>query len=220
MNNEDIIVRKSLGEIIANHLKQDIYNQKIKFGERLIEADLAERFDVSRSTIRESLKILEQEELVISKSRKGTFVSEFTEQDLDEMTELRLIIEPKAFMNALSRMEIKNFQELEQIIEKMKMKAEDGNWNALFDLDMQFHQYVINMCGNSRIIKIYESINVQIRVYLAHLDQYYSNPMSFYHEHRELLGTLSKKDASLIEQKITKHITYVEEKLLQKPANE
>jgi DNA-binding GntR family transcriptional regulator len=220
MNNEDIIVRKSLGEIIANHLKQDIYNQKIKFGERLIEADLAERFDVSRSTIRESLKILEQEELVMSKSRKGTFVSEFTEQDLDEMTELRLIIEPKAFMNALSCMERKNFQDLEQIIEKMKMEAENSNWNALFDLDMQFHQYVINMCGNSRIIKIYESINVQIRVYLAHLDQYYSSPMSFYHEHRELLGTLLKKDASLIEKKLTEHITYVEEKLLQKPADE
>ncbi|WP_068674822.1 GntR family transcriptional regulator [Oceanobacillus sp. Castelsardo] len=215
MNNKDIIVRKSLGEIIAGYLKKDIYNKKIKFGERLIEADLAERFDVSRSTIREAFKILEQEELVFSKSRKGTFVSDFTEQDLNEMIELRLIIEPRAFVNAVSILNEENFRDLEQMIEKMKDTAEKSDWNALFDLDMQFHQYVVSMSDNSRMIKIYESINVQMRVYLAHLDQYYSSPKSFYQEHKELFDTLLKKDASLVEKKTIEHITNVGEKLLQ-----
>ncbi|WP_085991602.1 GntR family transcriptional regulator [Oceanobacillus senegalensis] len=217
MSNEGIIVKKSLGELIADHLRRDIYNQHIKFGERLIEADLAERFDVSRSTIRESLKILEQEELIVSKARKGTFVSEFTKNDLDEMTEVRLLIEAHAFVTALENLNEKNFLELQAIIENMKIEAKKGNWNELFDLDMKFHQYVVNMCGNSRIIKIYESIRIQIRIYFAHLDQYYSSPMSFYKEHKELFEVLLHKDGELVKKQIENHIFYVEEKLLQQP---
>ncbi|RKQ30499.1 GntR family transcriptional regulator [Oceanobacillus halophilus] len=220
MNEDSIIAKRPLGELIAEHLKQDIYNQKVKFGERLIEADLAENFDVSRSTIREALKILEQEELVTSKARKGTFVSEFTERDLDEMNELRLMIEAKAFVKALKNLEEPHYQDLQSIIDEMKEEAENGNWNALFDLDMQFHQYVVNMCGNSRIIKIYESISVQIRVYLAHLDQYYSSPVSFYREHKELMEALLHKDTVSVERKIKNHISFVEEKLVRKTDSE
>src|SRR5690606_6292494 len=121
----------------------------IQFGERLIETDLAKKFDVSRSSIREALKILEKEELVTSKARKGTFVSDFTEKDLEEMIELRILLEPKAFKNALLKMNEKHFQALQVIVHKMKIEAENNNWNALFNLDRDFHQYVIHLCGNS-----------------------------------------------------------------------
>ncbi|WP_156291504.1 GntR family transcriptional regulator [Oceanobacillus salinisoli] len=220
MNEDNILLRKPLGELIAEQLKQDIFNQKIEFGERLIEADLAERFDVSRSTIREALKILEQEELVTSKARKGTFVSEFTEKDLDEMTELRLILEVNAFIRALKNLEENHYRDLQAIIDEMKIQAEKKNWNALFDLDMQFHQYVVRICGNSRIVKIYEAISIQIRVYLAHLDQYYTNPVSFYKEHKELFDALVLKDKQLVKKQVENHINYVEEKLLRKIADE
>ncbi|WP_337970562.1 GntR family transcriptional regulator, partial [Virgibacillus salexigens] len=60
MDENGVLLKKSLGELIAEQLKKDILIRKIEFGERLIEADIAERFDVSRSTIREALKILEQ----------------------------------------------------------------------------------------------------------------------------------------------------------------
>jgi len=215
-NDQAMLLKKPLGELIAEQLRQDIYNRKFEFGERLIEADLAERFDVSRSTIREALKILEQEELITSKARKGTFINEFTEKDLDELTEVRLMIETTAFVKAMNNLKNNHFQDLEAIINKMEKEAENDDWNQLFNLDMEFHQYVINQCGNSRMIKIYESIGVQIRVYLAHLDKYYTSPKSFYKEHRELLDVIKKKDKELIMNQISNHIDYVEEKLLRK----
>lgn len=220
MKDENALLKKSLGELIAEQLRQDIYNRRIKFGERLIESNLAEKFDVSRSSIREALSILEKEELVTSRARKGTFVSEFTRQDLEEMMELRLLLEPQAFRNALVKMNESNFQHLESIVNRMKEEAEQNNWNALFNLDSEFHQYVIQLCGNSRIVKFYESLSVQIRVYFSHLYQYYTSSMAFYREHQELLNVLSRKDFEKIEEKIKNHITYVEERLLRKIADE
>ncbi|MEC5423057.1 GntR family transcriptional regulator [Virgibacillus sp. C22-A2] len=214
MGTESFIVQKPLSELIADQLKRKIWNKEIHFGERLLESELAETFDVSRSTIREALRILEIEELVVSKARKGTYVASFTEKDLTEIIELRTLIEARAFIQAIPRLQKKNIQELKRITEKMKAKVAEGNWNDLFDLDMQFHSYVVNLSDNSRIIKIYDSLQVQIRTFLMHLDQFYSSHQSFYDEHTQLLDALISKDVQIVKKRVENHIEYVEEKLL------
>lgn len=214
MEDDKPILQKPLSELIADQLKQRIWNEKIQFGERLLETELAEQFDVSRSTIREALKILEIEELVVSQARKGTYVANFTAKDLDEIIELRTLIEAQAFTQAIPHLEEKHFQHLEKVTEQMKIKADEKDWNGLFDLDMQFHSYVVTLCGNSRIIKIYDSLQVQIRTFLMHLDQYYSSFQSFFQEHQDLLQALISKDMQTVKDRVRNHIAYVEEKLL------
>lgn len=214
INTAGAIKHKPLGELIADEMKRQIWNKELKFGERLLETDLAEKFDVSRSTIREALRILEIEELVISKARKGTYITEFTSQDLEEITELRMIIEVRAFIEALPNLTKKDEQALEKIVEEMKEVANEGNWNKLFDLDMYFHGYVVNLCGNSRIIKIYDSLQVQIRTVLMYLNQYYSSYISFYKEHKDLFEGLRSRKERIVKEKVNNHIVFVEEKLL------
>src|SRR5699024_11583312 len=122
------------------------------------KTDLAEKFDVSRSTIREALKILEGEELIISKARKGTYVATFTEKDLIEINELRTLLEARAFLQALPKLEDKHFDDLEAIIERMKQGVKRKDWNELFNLDMTFHSYIIDLRDNSHILIIFESL--------------------------------------------------------------
>lgn len=208
------MMQKPLSELIADQLKQQIWNEEIQFGERLLETDLAESFDVSRSSIREALKILESEELVVSQARKGTYVADFTDQDVNEIIELRTLIESHAFSQALKNLEAKHLEKLEVIVKQMKTKADEKDWNGLFDLDMQFHSYVVGLCGNSRIIKIYDSLQVQIRTCLMHLDRYYSSPQSFYDEHEQLLQALVSKSEHTVNGRVKEHIEYVETKLL------
>jgi DNA-binding GntR family transcriptional regulator len=213
-SNEYAIEQKPLSELIAEQLRSRIWDQDMAFGERLLETDLAEEYAVSRSTIREALKILEAEELVVSQARKGTYVADFTGEDFNEMIELRTLLETTAFKKALLELNEEHMTELEKIIKDMKQKAEEKDWHALFDLDTQFHSYIVHLCGNSRIIKIYESLQVQIRTFLMHLDKYYSSHQSFYEEHKDLYEALASKDAKKVEEKVRTHIEYVEEKLL------
>lgn|SRR5690625_1908840 len=208
------LIQKPLSELIADEIKQWIWNKDLDYGERLLETNLAEKFDVSRSTIREAFKILEGEELIISKARKGTYVATFTEKDLVEINELRTLLEARAFLQALPKLEEKHFNDLEAIIERMKQGVKRKDWNELFNLDMTFHRYLMDLSDNSRILKIYDSLQVQIRTALMHLDEYYSSFDAFYQEHKELLDILKTKDADKVKESIINHIGYVEEKLL------
>ena len=146
------LVHKSLSQFIADQLRRGIWNRDIQFGERLLESELAERFEVSRSSVREALMILEHEGLVKSKTRKGTYVTEFSAEDRQEILELRTLLETYAFKRALPRLEEKHIEDLEKILDRMKVKTTEKNWSDLFDLDMQFHHYIVKVCGNSRLI--------------------------------------------------------------------
>src|SRR5699024_10294920 len=99
-----------LSELIADELKRRIWNKELEFGERLLETELAEVYDVSRSTIRAALRILESEELIISKARKGPYVATFTEKHLQEINELIILIEARAFLQALPKLDESHLQ--------------------------------------------------------------------------------------------------------------
>ncbi|TFJ94214.1 GntR family transcriptional regulator [Lentibacillus salicampi] len=210
----NVIIQKPLSELIADQLKQKIWKEDIQLGERLLETELAEHYDVSRSTIREALRILESEELVVSQARKGTYVADFTDRDANEMIELRTLLESHAFEQAMPRLESEHIAKLEEIVGQMKARADEQDWNGLFELDMRFHSYVVGLCGNSRIIKIYDSLQVQIRTFLMHLDRYYSSPQAFYDEHVQLLEALVSGDVHTVNRRVREHIEYVETKLL------
>jgi len=210
----DSIVQESLGELVANQLRKSIWNREITFGESLIESDLSEKYGVSRSTIRDALKILEYEGLVIIRPRKGAYVSEFSNKDWKEIIELRIIIETHAFIKISEILTDEHIKDLEKILAAMRQGVKEEDWNKLFDLDLKYHSYVVNLSENSRIIKIYESIQVQIRTFLINLDQYYSSFEAFYQEQKYLFDILLTKDPILIEKTIRKHIGYVENRVL------
>lgn len=214
MSIEDPILQESLGELVANQLRQSIWNKELEFGERLIESNLSEKYGVSRNTIRDAFKILEFEEMVVIQPRKGTYVSQFSNKDWRETIELRTIVEAYAFVKALPYLNDNHFNDLKGILDNMKIHADNKNWAKLFDLDMEFHSYVVNLSGNSRVIKIYESIQLQIRTFLVNLDKYYTSHTSFYNEQKQLFQTLLTKDPQAIDKEIRTHIEYVEGQLL------
>ncbi|MGM8366746.1 GntR family transcriptional regulator [Virgibacillus sp. W0181] len=214
MEDDRSIMKASLSTLIAEKLKEDVWHRKIQLGERLVESEQASRFDVSRSTVREALKLLEHKGIVVNKARRGTYVSQFSRKDLEEIIDLRILIETKAFINALPRLDENHFKHVSEIVDEIKVKADKKLWNDLFDLDMKFHSYVVNLCGNVRMIKIYNSTQTQIRAYLGYIDQYYSNHQAFYKEHVDLLETLKEKDINKLKTVLRKHIEYADNTLI------
>ncbi|HLQ82279.1 MAG TPA: GntR family transcriptional regulator [Pseudogracilibacillus sp.] len=215
LNQSDLIqLQSSLGETVANLIKKNIWMQEYKLGERLLEKDQAEKFNVSRSTIREAFTILENQGLIVNKARKGTYVAHYTEQDLKELIELRILIEKNAVVKALPLLTEIEFTTLSNILEVMKNQIESADWYELFNLDLEFHNTIVRACGNTRIIKIFELNQIEMRTYLGYLKESYSNPIDLYTEHLNLFRALQTKDLAKVTQAIEDHIMYAEEKLL------
>ncbi|UOQ84876.1 GntR family transcriptional regulator [Gracilibacillus salinarum] len=207
MNDNNKLVQKPLSEVISEEIRKRIWNGEIEFGERLYEASLAEEFGVSRSSLREALQTLEFEGLLENKARRGTFVIKHSDEDVREIMEVRAILETQAFINASEVMTAEDFEQLSNIIDEMKKLDKTDDWNAMFDLDLKFHLFVVHLCNNSRIVKMYDLIQVQIRTFLSELDTYYKqNKELFYKEHEDLFQALQVQDKSLIELSVRRHI--------------
>lgn len=201
------IYQKPLSHIIADEIRSRIWNREIQFGERLYETALAEEMQVSRSSLREAMKTLEFEGLIINKARKGTFVADFTIEDMKEINEARLILETQASMNATRHLNDTHLDHLNIIVEQMGEEVEKENLHELFDLDIRFHTYVVGLCGNTRIIQLYELLSIQIRTFLAHLTGYYKTQTSlFWFHHKDLMQTLKTKDPEFIKDAFSNHI--------------
>jgi|SRR5690625_1826503 len=213
-NNEILDLQKSLGETIADLIKKSIWTQEYDLGERLLEKKQAEKFNVSRTTIREAFSSLENQGLIINKARKGTYVAHFTKRDLKELIELRILIEQDAALKALFSLDENDFKMLSDILEEMKTHIKKVNWYELFNLDLEFHNTIVNLCGNSRIVHIFELNQTQMRTYIGYLANYYTSPEEFYEEHLKLFHLLKTKNACAVAKGINEHIIYAEEKLL------
>jgi len=202
---------KSLGEVVADEIRRRIWSKEFNFGDRLIEADLATQMGISRSSLREAFQILEHEGLIDNVARKGTFIREFNKKDLDEIKEVRMLIEVPAVVQTVSTITDKDYEHLERILDLMKLEIKEENWYELFDLDMQFHHYLISLSDNSRIHSIYNVIVVQIRTFLSLLSDYYLDRKEiFYEEHKELLEAIRSGDKELVEKVAIAHIKHVE----------
>src|SRR5699024_666802 len=101
-----------------------------------------------------------------------------------------------------------------KILKDMYQLLETNNWKKLYNLDLDFHIYIVNLTHNSRIIKVYESMQMQIRTFLIYLNSYYSSPHDFYKVHRELLDTLLTQDKEQLRAKVEAHIKHAEQHLI------
>lgn len=195
-----------LSQIIADELKERIWQGEIQFGERLMEPDLSTELGVSRSSLREAFQMLQHEGIVDITPRKGTFVKKFETTHLQEIYDARLLLEEYSFIRAIRNIKQVHIDKLEKYLRLMKNEINDGNWEGILKLDLDFHEYVVSLCENDLIVKFYSLIIVQIRTFLSRLSLYYDDPNTLYEEHLELLEAIKTRNEEIVKQKIIEHI--------------
>lgn len=139
-------------------LKDKIIKCKLQPGEMINEIELAEKFSMSRTPVREAILKLSSEDLVTIYPRKGIMVSEITLKDIREVFQIRELIEPEAakkFHNNMSEEYLismrKKFEEIEfQLIGDVALKY--------YDLDIEFHKYIIASTKNDMLIEFMDKI--------------------------------------------------------------
>src|SRR5262249_52976827 len=133
---------QSTQDSVVRAIQSAIFRGELKLGQRILEEELADAFKISRATIRESLRRLEQVGLVQIKPRRGTFVTRLTLTEVERTCRLRAVIEGLAARYASERLSRDEWKELAKHVARMKAAAEAGNRDAFLRLDREFHQRI------------------------------------------------------------------------------
>ena len=186
-------------------LRESILTGKFRPGERLLELKLAQELRVSRSPIREALRMLEQDGLVINMDN-GTVVNPMEVEDIEEIYQCRIASEPYAGFLAALRITEEEIAELEQLVNEAEVAYDQKDSERVVELNTTFHDQIVRISGNRRLSEIVDKIrSLSILARNTEL-QVYSRPGDYLDEHKEIVKAFKSKDAHVVESVIRKHI--------------
>lgn len=195
-----------LRDVVFNTLREAILQGELIPGERLMEKQLAERLGVSRTPIREAIRKLELEGLIIMVPRKGAEVAKITEKDIKDVLEVRAVLEALAVKLACEKMDEEGIEELEKLKDEFAEAARNKEVEVLIKKDVEFHDAIFNSTDNEKLIQIINNLREQIyrfRVkYIKKMDDYTALVM----EHEEIVNGIKNKDKKLAKEIAIRHI--------------
>jgi DNA-binding GntR family transcriptional regulator len=207
----------SATQTVVSHLRDRIITADLAPGLRLNETLLASALGVSRPPLREALRILEAERLVVSVPRKSTYVTEASQKDFEEISEARLMIEGYS-IDLLQKKEVKDFSLLDAALSEASM----AGIKSIIDDPMEilrylrvfadFHVKLVVLTGNSHLIHYHQSIlNSLCRYQFAYFSKRSSQMLL--DEHRFILDYLKAGDYGQAKQALLTNICYSFESL-------
>ena len=184
------IVRDQVYQI----LRDEICSGKYPPGSWLQESELSEHLGVSRSPVRESLRRLVADGLLMEIPNKGVFVKEFTARDIDEIFDMRVMLESYAIRKSRSRMTSARLQKLFDILEELERTYAAGDLAAYTQIDEVLHNRIVELSENSLVISTYDrvrSMNQQFRVLSLTSHRRFDESLE---EHRQIVQSLAVGD--------------------------
>ena len=205
--------RATLQFKVTTKLRELILKGEFKMGDRLMQEEWASKLGVSRMPLREALRQLEVEGLVRIEPRRGAIVTPVSIEDIEEIYQLRALLEGEAVVKSLPLLDDEDVCELESIYNKMiKLKADESDMELYMKLNMEFHQIIIEACPWRRIKGYIDTLWKGIPPYTPsllgnHLDESHN-------EHRLMLQYIKEKDEVRLREITERHILRTKEKLI------
>lgn len=209
----------SLVDIAAQYIEEQIVTGNLKPGEQIKEEDIVKQLDISRPPLREALKGLEVEGLVVRRPRKGAFVSEMTKKDIWEIYTLKAEMYALATTHAIDRITPEEISRLNKLVEKMKQTASPER-KALLQyqkLHREFHILIMEIAGNQRLLKFASSLHKQLRRYSFQTLSYESHLNRSNGFHQEIATLIADRDKDNAARLMREHIMDAMEFLLNIP---
>ncbi|WP_326614267.1 GntR family transcriptional regulator [Streptomyces scopuliridis] len=177
-------------ERVLTALRQDIIAGRLRPGDRLVERELAERFEVSRVPVREAIRALVAEGFVLFETPRRTVVRRLTPTDVDELFELREALEVYAAGLAAERAGRDSLAELEELLDQAAAATRARDAERITDINTRFHDRVLAMAGNSLLISVMEPVDGRLRR-LTRQNEQWSELLD---EHRALYEAIASGD--------------------------
>lgn len=201
----DLSAAKLMSEEIADILRENIISGSINPGEKVNEYQVAKLLNISRPPIREAFRLLAAEGLITLVPRKGAFVSKMTPQEVKEIYQMKSMMESFAVRLGIPIVDEKELSELDSMNNLIEEKIKQNNFKAILKLNIEFHQKMIKMSKNEKLIRFYQSIVLPIRKYQR---IGLSAPASWetsFQEHKDIVEGIRSRNIELAERLTREH---------------
>ena len=195
-----------LRDVVFNTLRQAILKGELEPGERLMEIQLAERLGVSRTPIREAIRKLELEGLVLMIPRKGAEVAEISEKSLREVLEVRRSLEELAIELACQRITPEELTALEEAENRFARAVEDGEVMAIAESDENYHELIYQATANERLVQILNNLREQMYRYRLEYIKDEDRRQILVVEHEHILRAVRRRDIADAKSAVREHI--------------
>ena len=204
-----------LRDVVFNTLRDAILTGKLIPGERLMENQLAEKLGVSRTPVREALRMLELENLVELVPRKGAQVLDMSEKDIVNILEVRSALEGLATSLACKKMTKEDLQQLKNMEVDFEKAVADNDVDHFVDIDEDFHDLIFAATENDKLISIFRNLRIQLYRYrMAQAKNNETSMSTIVAHHRSIIRAIENHDAEEGASIAQGHIKYQTESIL------
>lgn len=198
---------RPLYEDVADKLREQIFSKKLLPGSWLDEQSLADQFGISRTPMREAIKVLASEGLVTIKMRRGAYVTEVFRSDLEQIFTILSLLEGQAAKEAATKATEAQLNLLDHLHHRLETAAADRDIEQFFEINVKFHELLQAIAGNRWMNGVITDLRKVLKLHRRDSLTSTGRLQNSLLEHREILRALLKRDEAAAERAMQKHLT-------------
>ena len=200
---------KPLRDIVFESLREAIIDGSLKPGERVMEVQLAEKLGVSRTPVREAIRKLELEGLLIMVPRKGAYVADVSFKDVLDVLEIRASLEGLAASLAAEKMTEEEILHLQMKSREFSKCVESDDVQGMIQKDSEFHDIILKSARNTKLINIIEGLRDQVQRFRVVYFTEFNKSSYLTQEHQRVLEAISNRDSEVAQKYAQQHIVNI-----------
>jgi len=200
------LINRPLYEEVAERLREQIFAHELAPGSWLDEQSLALQFGISRTPMREAIKVLASEGLVTTKMNKGAYVTEVDRRDLEQIFTILSLLEGQAAKETAIRASEDQLTQLDNLHHRLEKAAADRDIEQFFEINVKFHDLIQEIAGNKWMNGVIEDLRKVLKLQRRDSLSRSGRLLSSLVEHREILQAILKRDPVAAESSMRKHL--------------
>lgn len=206
---EDSLASKALYEEVAGRLRQRIFSHELAPGAWIDERALALAYGISRTPMREALKVLASEGLVVLKPRRGCYVVRVSQRDVEEVFAVLALLEGQCAYEALSKAQPEDLERLEMLHEQLELLGHEKHTEEWFEINQEFHRILHEMSGNHCLVHVIDNLRKIMTLVRFRALQEGERLQECVEEHRLIMGAIRSRDPGAVKQRVHDHLLSV-----------
>ncbi len=206
VKNDGAISSRALYQEVAGRLRHAIFSHEFEPGSWIDEQSLAKAYGISRTPMREALKVLSVEGLVTLIPRRGCYVAEIPEREIEEIFPVLALLEGRSAHEATLKATARDVRHLQELHEKLERHAAHKDTESFFEVNQEFHRALHEIAGNRWLLQFINEMRKVMRLVRFHSLTSEGRMEQSVAEHRQIMAAIRNRDADSAETLMRDHL--------------